>query len=113
MRKRVSAVIWFTVMFIGVAGCRTAQTAFQVDSDSRTPSFGLMLAPKRQQPDVIGIRQTSVDVVESTLADRRTRNSTVIRPRRPKLLGQMASPQRIPLPRSDLDRPAAEQPSAD
>jgi len=90
-----------------LTGCRVASTSFQVDSDNQAPALGIQLAPKSEQlPAESSIRQAgAVENISQKEAEAgSSRSDSTTRPSTwSKLLGRFRKPQRIPLPRTDLN----------
>ncbi len=100
--RLVSSLVGGTILLGGLSGCQVTKSSLQMDSDSRTPFFGLQLGAKKKksEPDVVplGQSETPADKVVTTAFDDEGE-----KPRSgwSKLFGRFGRPKRIPLPLTD------------
>lgn len=95
------------------AACRVSGASFRLDSDSRSPSLGIQLAPKAKKGDARGEsastpppRAGDRDAIQ--LASDRETGPAGHPPSWSDWLGSLGRPRRIPLPLSPGPPPAAE-----
>ena len=106
----VISMVVGVILLGGLSGCQVTKSAFQMDSDSRVPFFGLQLGSKKKksEPDVAPLSQSETPAAGAVMAgfDDEQKNP---RSGWSKLFGRFGKPKRIPLPitdsQSDADSP--------
>lgn len=108
--RLVISIVGGAILLGGLSGCQVTKTSLQMDSDNRTPFFGLQLGTKKKksEPDAVPLGQSEMPankVVTTGFDDEGEK------PRSgwSKLFGRFGRPKRIPLPltdsTSDVDSP--------